>query len=286
MEKIYEVILKPKREFRVPVELEVVTPNNFAGKSINEIISQVIYEGNRERKLGELFEVKGEVGESPDNIRIIIENSCNKLWRIGEGMSAGEIIVKGDVGHYLGKHMAGGKITVHGNAGSWVGAEMVDGLSEIHGNAGNHVGARFRGEPQGMGMKGGKIVIHGNAGVQVGLGMIKGAIIIDGDCLEFPGMKMRGGSILIRGNCPGRAGADMTGGKIVICGRVDSILPSFYIESIEKATKVKGEKIEGPFYMFLGDYLASRRAYGRLFVSIPNNPHLKNYAKLLEEGGE
>ena len=38
--------------------------------------------------------------------------------------------------------------------------------------------------------------------------------------------------------------------------------------------------------MFLGDYLASRRAYGRLFVSIQNNPHLKNYAKLLEEGGE
>ncbi len=286
MEKMYEIILKPKKEFHVPVEVEVISPDKLAGKSISEIKNEIVYEGNRMKRLEELFEVTGEVGEAPDKIRIIIENSSKKLWRIGEGMTAGEIIVKGNAGNYLGKNMAGGKITVHGNTGSWIGAEMIDGTIEIHGNAGNYVGARFRGETQMKGMKGGKIIIHGNAGVEVGYGMLKGAIIIDGNCLEFPGIKMKGGSILIKGNCPGRAGAEMTGGKIVICGRVESILPSFYIESIEKAAKVKGIKVEGPFYMFLGDYLANRRPYGRLYVSISNNPHLKNYAKLIEEGGE
>ncbi|RLE49839.1 MAG: formylmethanofuran dehydrogenase subunit C [Candidatus Methanomethylicota archaeon] len=283
--EICEIIIKPKKEFKVPVEVDVIKPENFAGKSLNEILGLVVYEGNKERKLGELFEVVGEPVDDASKIRIIIEGSTRKLWSIGAEMTTGEIIVKGDVGHYLGMKMKGGSILVHGNVGSWIGAEMTNGTIEIHGNAGDYIGARFRGERPEFGMKGGKIVIHGNAGVEVGRGMIKGTIIIDGNCLEFLGANMKGGSILVKGNCTRRIGSGMTGGKIIVCGHVDSILPSFYIEDISKTAKVKGVVIEGPFYLFLGDYMASTKANGRLFISISNNPHLKKFLELIE-GGE
>jgi len=283
-EELCEIIIKPKKAFRVPVDMELIKPENIAGKTLNELLNELtVYEGNRERKFGELFDVKGEPVSDASKIRLIIEPSTRKLWSIGMGMTTGEIVVKGDAGHYIGAKMRGGKIVIYGKTGSWIGAEMSGGTIEVHGDAGDYVGARFRGKGSEAGMTGGMIIIHGNAGVEVGRGMIKGTIMIYGSCLEFLGANMKGGSILVKGNCPGRVGSGMTGGKIVICGHVNSILPSFYIDDKVDKTKVKGNVIEGPFYLFIGDYMAAPKVYGRLFISIPSNPHLKRFLELIEE---
>ncbi|RLE78588.1 MAG: hypothetical protein DRJ36_04430 [Thermoprotei archaeon] len=109
-----------------------------------------------------------------------------------------------------------------------------------------------------------------------------GLIAIDGSCKAMPGVKMSGGSILIRGDCEGKAGARMTGGKIVVCGRVGEVLPTFYIDGIASSVKVKGEKIKGPFYLFLGDVLGDIECRGRLYVSVKNNPDFKVFESLLE----
>lgn len=281
VKEVFEIIITPKKEFKVPVELDSIKPENFAGKKIKDIMKLIVFEGNRKRTLGELFSIHGKTSDNPEKIRIIIEESTPKLWRIGEEMQFGEIIVNGDAGHYIGAKMKGGKIIVKGNVGSWIGMEMKGGTIEIHGNAGNYVGGRLRGKRPENGMKGGMIIIHGDCGVEAGRGMRKGTIIIDGNCLEYPGADMQGGSILIRGNCIGRAGANMIGGKIVICGRVDKILPSFYLEDIVEKVKVKKEKIKEPFYMFIGDYSVSRKANGRLYISKNNNPQLEKLKEKL-----
>ncbi|RLG42568.1 MAG: formylmethanofuran dehydrogenase subunit C [Thermoproteota archaeon] len=276
------VVLKPKESFKVLVDAKCIAPDEFAGKSLDEIGSLEVYEGGFIRKLGDLFEIQGSPASSVEETQIVIEGDVWKVCRIGEKMSGGSIIINGSAGHYLGRWMRGGTIEVKGNVRSWLGAEMEGGTIEVFGNAGSFVGGRLRGKVGKKGMKNGYIIIHGSAGARVGHGMVKGTIIIDGDSGPFPGSEMMGGKILIRGNCEGKAGAHMSGGSIVICGKLPSVLPGFYIDDVVPKAKVKKEKIEGPFYLFVGDALASLGCGGRLYIHKPSNPHLKFYEELLE----
>ena len=71
----------------------------------------------------------------------------------------------------------------------------------------------------------------------------------------------------------------MINGKIVVCGHT-ALMPSFTIDSIRPKVKVDGEKIEGPFYRFIGDLADNGK--GKLFISKTKNPHLSSYEKYLE----
>jgi formylmethanofuran dehydrogenase subunit C len=51
------IVLTPKRQFKVPVEAECITPDNFAEKSVDEIAKLPIWEGNKKRLLDELFKI-------------------------------------------------------------------------------------------------------------------------------------------------------------------------------------------------------------------------------------
>ncbi len=52
------VTLVPKEQFKISVEAETITPDNFAGKSADEIGAVVAYEGNTPRPLSELLDIK------------------------------------------------------------------------------------------------------------------------------------------------------------------------------------------------------------------------------------
>ncbi len=268
----------PKQAFKVPIDAERVTPDSFAGKSINEICSLQVWEGNRKRILGELFEIETETSTEPEKVSIQIFGDVSRVRRIGAGMSMGEIIVRGDVGLHLGEGMKGGAITVNGDAGSWAGSMMSGGTLKINGNVGDYVGAPYRGSTRGM--RGGTIIVRGNAGNEVGCFMRKGLIKIYGNVGQFAGIHMRNGTIFVQGNSEGRAGAEMLGGKIIICGSIPSILPSFTIDDVRPSVKVDGEKVAGPFYRFIGDLADGGN--GKLFVSQHRNPHLKIYEKYLQ----
>ena len=267
----------------VPVEVEEVIPDKLAGLSLSELSKIAVWVGNRQMKLTEVFEVQGEVTSKPEELKIVFTGFTSRLRRIGEKMSAGEIEVQGDVGPYAGRKMRGGKLIIKGSTGASLGAKMINGTIEVYGSAGDRVGGSYRGEVPAKGMKGGTIIIHGNAGAEVGLGMRGGTIIINGSCDVMPGLEMKGGTILIKGDCAGKAGARMTGGRVIVLGRIESILPSFYVDEIRPSIKVAGEKIEGPLLVFVGDAIASERCGGRLMINIKNNPHLKKYEELLEE---
>ena len=74
------------------LEADVITPDAFAGKSKDEILALPVYEGRECYKLGDYFEITGEIGDS-ENTKIVVNGDCSKV-SIGAKMSAGEVIVK------------------------------------------------------------------------------------------------------------------------------------------------------------------------------------------------
>jgi len=272
------ITLTPKNSFKFPVEGKNITPDTFTGKSVKEIEALDMWEGNRKRTIGELFNVKNDDTTS-EVFTIKINGNVNTVRNIGAQMSMGQIIVDGDVGMHLGEAMSGGNIAVAGNAGSWAGSRMTDGLIEIKGNAGDYIGAAYRGSTEGM--NGGKVIIHGNAGHEVGCFMRGGLIKILGNVGIFAGIHMRNGTIYVQGTSQGRAGAQMINGKIILAGHSEDVMPTFTIEEVKAKVKVDDEKIGGPFYRFTGDLADNGK--GKLFVSKPKNPYLSSYDKYLEE---
>ncbi|MGB9959905.1 MAG: formylmethanofuran dehydrogenase subunit C [Candidatus Bathyarchaeales archaeon] len=273
------ITLSPLKEFKYPIMADCINPEIFQGKTLKEIAQLEVWEGNKKRKLGDLFKIEESANPAAAAETVITLNGdLSKVRMIGTGMASGEIVINGDVGMHLGEEMTGGKITVYGNAGGWAGSMMKGGVIEIHGNAGDYLGAPYRGKNEGM--KGGKIIVHGNVGRETGAHMRKGLIKIYGNAGQFTGFRMHDGLIYVQKNCEGRAGACMVDGTVVVGGAIESVLPSFTFEGIKKKVKIEeGEVVETPFYLFLGDLAENGK--GKLYVSKANNPQLNHYKKLL-----
>ena len=94
-----------------------------------------------------------------DADRIRIENSCDRLDRIGTGMSGGAIDVVGDVGIQAGRLMSGGRLTISGSAGPWSASGMKGGEIEYRGSTGDRLGGPLAGEVAGM--RGGLVIVAG-----------------------------------------------------------------------------------------------------------------------------
>lgn len=271
------ISLTPRIQFKAPIDAAHITPDAFASKTIEEIAALEAWEGNRKVKLGDLFKIEGEKAEKAEDVAIHISGDLRKARRIGAGMSAGKIIIDGDAGLHVGEGMRGGAITVNGNADSWVGSMMKNGTIEVMGSAGDYVGSSYRGSRQGM--KGGTIIIHGNAGSEIGCYMRGGLIKVYGSVAQFAGVHMGKGTIYVQGDSEGRVGAEMTKGKIVMSGYVPSVLPTFTVDSISRRTRVDGEEVQGPFYVFIGDI--ADNGEGRIYISQNRNLHLKTYEKFI-----
>jgi formylmethanofuran dehydrogenase subunit C len=235
---------------------------------VKEIASLPVWEGNRQKKLGDLFKIEETPAETPN---ITINGDASEVRRVGQGMKTGEIIVNGDAGMHLGEKMAGGKITVNGNAGGWTGSSMKKGLIEIHGDASDYLASPYRGSSEGM--RGGKIVVDGNVGSDSGCYLRGGVIIIKGNSGPFLGFHISKGAIYVEKNAGPRLGANMVGGKIIVSGLVEDLMPTFTVDRVKKKAKVDDTlKVEGPFYVFLGDL--AEHGTGKLFISQPSNPQL------------
>jgi formylmethanofuran dehydrogenase subunit C len=270
------IVLTTLKKFTYPIYAECINPDNFKGKTLAEISDLQVYEGNKPKKLSELFKVEETPAETPN---ITIEGDAGEVRRIGMGMKNGEIVINGNAGMHLGEKMSGGKITVNGDAGAWVGSAMKKGLIEIHGNASDYVASPYRGTTEGM--KGGKIIVDGNVGSDSGCYVRGGVIKIKGNAGPFLGFHMSDGAILVEKNVASRLGANMIGGKIVIKGTVEDMMPTFTIDSVKAKVKIDDtESAQGPFYVFLGDL--AEKGIGKLFVSKASNTQLSStYEKYL-----
>lgn len=235
------VTIKPKKDIRISVEAENISPDKFAGKSEKDIQSIEVWMGNQKTTLGELFSIKVEGTGAAADTKIVMEGDFSRVKRIGEGMTAGLIMIKGNVDMHLGAKMSGGKITLSGNADSWAGREMKGGELIIEGNAGYYLGAGYRGET--CGMRGGKITVMGNALDFLGEHLCGGEIIVKGNAGLLPGLSNNGGKIVIGGSTS-RPGSEMAKGTI-IAGKVEEMMPVFKQEGTEAIEGITYKKYTG-----------------------------------------
>jgi len=257
----------------IPIEAELISPDVFANKELDEIKQLSIWRGNKEIPLCEVIDIKfeGQKEENPENIEIILNGDFSRFKRIGQFMSAGSIVANGPVGMHLGFKMSGGKIVIKGNTDDFAGANMEGGEIHIQGNAGHYLGGSIRGEWRGMSK--GKIKVEGNVGNECGVWMRNGLIEILGNTNIFLGMHLHRGTIIVHGDVAERVGAEMTGGTIVILGKVKDVLPSFEFKS--KKSEIEFEdygKLKGPFLEFEGDF--AERKQGTLYLLEKKNEHL------------
>ncbi|MFX0060059.1 MAG: formylmethanofuran dehydrogenase subunit C [Candidatus Hodarchaeota archaeon] len=280
-----EIKLKLKKKLDFPLEADIISPNNFAGKTLAEIKKLELYYGKEVVSLGSFFEISGKSGKI-DDTTIIIDGDLSNVKRIGENMTAGHIIINGNVGMHVGSQMKGGKIIVNGNADDWAGAMLQGGELEITGDAGHYVGAAYRGNWQGM--KKGKIIVRGKIGIEA-LAWANGSIaakrfpiLMCGSAGSFLGIHNHGATIIVEGDVDRCAGADQVQGTIVVKGKVSRILPSFKkIGEVKEIELPNGDKITGKFIEYSGDHSVKKNhsvtdkntgkvklgANGRLYVA-------------------
>ena len=78
--------LYPIRKFRLPIIAECINPDIFEGKSHKEIEELKIWEGNKQKRLGELFKVEENRKEQRQEKAIIaiygdVKNrDISKIW--------------------------------------------------------------------------------------------------------------------------------------------------------------------------------------------------------------
>lgn len=113
-----KITLRPKDKEYTLLYADNIIPDNFAGKTLDEVRALEIYEGNRTYTLGDYFDVIGETDPDPNEISIVIDGSVPKVKYICAEISAGKLLVKGSVGTYAGGWMTGGRLRINGDDGT------------------------------------------------------------------------------------------------------------------------------------------------------------------------
>jgi formylmethanofuran dehydrogenase subunit C len=216
---MHKITLTLKEQPTVPLEAEVLSPDNLATLSHEEICALPVYLGKRQMRVDNFFSVEGAASDDVE-----IRGALDKVKWIGRGMTRGRISIVGNAGMHTGALMKGGSIEVSGNVSDWLGAEMTGGFIRVRGQAGGQVGAAYRGSLAGM--RGGTIIIDGSAGLEVGMRMRRGIIVVGGQARDFAGLQMKGGTIFLLAGAEIRTGAWMNRGTIVSLAPL-KLLPTF-----------------------------------------------------------
>jgi len=250
------ITIIPIEAFKISVEAESISPDKFAPLNLGQIRSLSVWQGNRKRKLSDLFRAEGDDGPAKaEEVTITLQGDFSCVKRIAEGMTAGTVVVEGSVGMHAGNNMKGGLLSVQKDADDWLGREMRGGKITVSGNAGNYVGAGYRGEK--CGMRGGEIEVGGNAGVFLGEHLCGGSIRVRGDAGDFAGAANQGGTIFIGGSTY-LPGAEMTKGTITVKGKA-RILPGYQ--------KIETVAMDGEDWQkYAGDLVENGK--GELFVRV------------------
>ncbi|MFX0168135.1 MAG: formylmethanofuran dehydrogenase subunit C [Candidatus Hodarchaeota archaeon] len=294
-----KVVLRPifDPKERIPLDLSNISPDTFAGKSLDNLSKLKIWHGNRRITLNKTFEISGKSAKTPAETIIEVDGDVPQIRHLGQDMTAGYILVKGNVGMHLGARIKGGSIEIRGNADHWLGAEMSGGSIYVSGDVGDKAASAYLGSKYGM--NGGSLHIKGNTGHELGMGMRRGIIVVDGDTESYTGTQMLAGTIIVRGRLGPRAGAAMRyKGTIIALGRAEPLMPThlfngeytdmlvlrLLLDAIE--AEIPGVKFSekdrvGPYLRFTGDFGSNGR--GEILLFKPKNTH---HLEANNNGGE
>ena len=239
------------------LDLSPLVPHLLAGKSAMAI-AQIELQTTRMRvTVGDAFRLR--MGDAQ---HIRIEGACDRLDRVGAGLSAGAIEVAGDVGIQAGRQMTGGRLVIRGSAGHWTASGMKGGEIEITGSAGDFIGGPLAGEV--VGMRGGLVIVRGNVGAQAADRLRRGMIIVEGDAGEYAGSRMIAGTLIIRRKAGALPGYLMKRGTIVLgegalsptfadCGVHRLVAMRLVAGYLKPYSKPVSALLRGPLRRFAGD---------------------------------
>lgn len=202
------------------VDLSPLTPDLLAGRSPPEVAAIELATGNRRVRVDDLFAIAGNfAGE------LELRGSCEKVDRIGAGMTHGRIVVRGHAGGYVGVGMRGGVIEVHGSVGAYAASGMHGGLLHVARDAGDFLAAGLPGERRGM--RGGTVVVGRNAGARVGDRMRRGMVLVEGNAGDYCGSRMIAGTIAVAGGVGSFPGMAMRRGTLLLEQAPAELLATF-----------------------------------------------------------
>ncbi len=219
------VVLTLKRPLDIPLEAEIITPSNFAKKTLAQIGKLSVHQGNQMYSLKDFFKIEGKAGKKSNETEIIVHGNLRKVKMIGKEMDGGRITVDGDAGMYLGAEMIAGRIHVKGSVDDWAAAEMKGGNIQIEGDAGYYLCAGYRGSKEGM--QGGRVYVAGDVKGEMAAHMRRGFIAVRGNAQSPCAARMMGGTIIVVGDIDERVGLHAMRGMIICLGKVTSVLPTY-----------------------------------------------------------
>ena len=257
-----DFLLEPKEKIEKILNFKnlfKINDNKFNSKKINKI--KILY-GNKEINIGDLFNVIIKENKKDFNVVTIRETNffCDFL---GYMWKRDKLIIKGDVGSYLGARMISGNIIVSGHAENYVGAEMRGGVLFLEKNAGNFVASSLPGKR--LGMFGGEIYIFGDVKNYLCYQMRKGLVYVKGSAKEYTCNEMISGTVIL-GSVVGCFFAKfLKRGTIILLSKIN--LSSNFVNSsncsssffnlinnhIQRRLKKKIISKKTVFYRYLGD---------------------------------
>jgi len=256
------------------LDLSPLVPHLLAGKTAAQI-ERIELQTTRVRvDVGEIFRLRmGDAG------RLRIEGASERFDRVGEGMTAGEIVVEGNVGICAGRLMRGGRLTLRGDAGPWAASGMKGGVIEIVGAVDDHLGGPLAGEMAGM--RGGTVVVRGRAGERAGDRMRRGTIIIEGEAGAYAGSRMIAGTLIVRRKAGPLPGFLMKRGTVILgegstamsptfvdCGPHELLAMRLWAALIEPYSKPVAAQLRRPLRRFAGDMAILGK--GEIFIGNQN----------------
>ncbi|MDD2814320.1 MAG: formylmethanofuran dehydrogenase subunit C [Thiotrichaceae bacterium] len=198
------------------LDLRQLLPQHLIGLSLSAIEHLPLPMGHETIALAEFFQVYA--GES--NV-IELQDACDKLDNIGQGLSHGELRVYGTTGAYLGKHMTGGQLLVEGDVGDYAAQQLQGGEILIRGNAGAFLAAQ-------AGTRcAGKVIVTGNAGARAAMDMRRGFVLVEGDIGEYSAAFLQAGTLCCFGKAASGVAYGMQRGTIVLSQAPENISPTF-----------------------------------------------------------
>jgi formylmethanofuran dehydrogenase subunit C len=202
------------------LDLSPLTPERLAGMSPREIGEIRLGRSRRALTVGDVFRVSGKEADS-----VVLEGGSSRFDGVGTGMTAGTLVVTGDVGARAGRAMRGGRLLIEGSAGPHAGSGMRGGWLEILGDAGDHLGGPLAGELAGM--NGGVLVVRGSAGACAGDRMRRGVAAVLKGCGDYAGSRMIAGTLVVTGTVGRLPGYMMRRGSILLDRLPEDVSPSF-----------------------------------------------------------
>lgn len=200
------VLTRNHREYS-QLNASTVSPETLSERSLEEIKDIKIEHGRRTIPLGEVFDVsrkqipiedpKPAKSETPLPETLWIEGDCSTISHLGANQRIGTLVVRGNVGDFLGERMSGGRIFVLGNTGHCMSQSMSGGLIYVDGNSGDCIAGPSPGKQSGM--RGGDVIVTGSCGVRVAERMRRGTIVIGGNAGDFGCARMIAGTVICLG---------------------------------------------------------------------------------------